>query len=361
MKLAIVHDWFVHIGGAERVLIEMHRLWPEAPIHLMIGDRTQLQRYLPDAQIIISPLGRTPFASRIYPYLAPAMPASVEHLDLSAYTTVISSSVIFSKGIVVRPGTRHISYTYSPPRMLWDYRSGYQRKGMLSTFARHSLRTWDYAAAQRPDELVAISHAVADRIKKYWRRDALVIPPPIRTSVVATSYPILGLEQSLPKQYFLIVARLVDHKLLNIVLEALHKTGKHLVIVGEGPLRRSLEKRSPHHALFLGWQPDDVVDQLYENCQAVIVPNEEDFGLTAVEAMSHGAPVLALRAGGAMETVVEGVTGEFFDDPIPEALAEGIHRISWNLPAYNRDSIRKHAEQWSLGHWQSRMRTLVGE
>lgn len=352
MKLAIVHDWFVRIGGAERVLIEMHKLWPEAPIYFLVADKRAIALHLPDADVRVSRLSHLPFASRLYPYLAWAMPSAVEGLDLSGYDTVLSSSVMFAKGAVIRPGTRHIAYCYSPSRMLWDRAAAYERRSIFSGLIRHLLRSWDAAAAQRPDILAAISQTVSDRITKYWRRTAVIVPPPVRMPIAAAPH-------DAGHPYFLVVSRLVPHKMLSVVVDAFNKTRHQLIVAGDGPLRTALKRRAHENIRFIGWQPDAVINQLYAGCQAVIVPNDEDFGLTAVEAMAHGKPVLALRAGGAVETVLEGVTGEFFDDPIPEALADGIKRIRNALSSYSPDAIRKHAQQWSHDRWVHRMRTLV--
>lgn len=352
MKLAIVHDWFVRVGGAERVLKAMHALWPDAPVHFLVADRAAVRAHLPHADVRISRLGRIPLAARIYPALGWAMPSAVESLDLSGYDTVLSSSVMFAKGAVVRPGTRHISYCYSPSRMLWDRAASYERRGIFSSLARHALRSWDHAAAQRPDELVAISRTVADRIAKYWRRDAVVLPPPVVPARDAVPH-------DAGHPYFLAVARLVPHKGLGVLVDAFNKTRQHLVIAGDGPLLRTLARRAGPTVRIAGWQSDDALASLYAGAAAVVIPNEEDFGLTAVEAMTYGKPVLALRAGGATETVLEGVTGEFFDDPIPEAIADGVRRIRAALLAYDAAGIRRHADRWSQERWAVRMRTLV--
>ena len=352
MKLAIVHDWFVRVGGAERVLMAMHRLWPDAPIHFLVADKAAVKRHLPGATVRVAPLGRIPLASRLYPYLGWAMPSAVESLDFSAYDMVLSSSVMFSKGAVVRPDTRHICYCYSPSRMLWDRAATYERTGPASGLMRHALRSWDHAAAQRPDQLVAISRTVADRISKYWRRDALVLPPPVNPALSVTPHT-----EGHP--YFLAVSRLVPHKMLGTLIDAFNKTGAHLVIVGDGPLKHSLRRRAGPNIRLAGWQSDEKLAAFYAGASAVVVPNDEDFGLTAVEAMTYGKPVLALRAGGAMETVLEGVTGEFFDDAIPEAMADGIKRIRAAMSSYDPAGIRKHADQWSEERWVGRMRRLV--
>jgi glycosyltransferase involved in cell wall biosynthesis len=352
VKLAIVHDWIVSMGGAERVLVALHRMWPQAPIYTLLHKPATVRQWLPDATIVTSGLQPLPLAWKYYSWLAPAMPSAIESFDLSAYDTVISSSVLFSKGIVVRPGTRHLCYCYSPARMLWDRTNPYERQGIGSHIYRHALRSWDQAAAQRPDQMLAISHTVAERITKYYRRPAIVVPPPTR----AVSE---GIAPHITDGYFLIVSRMVPHKMLEMALDTFAKLRYRLIVVGDGPLRERLQYRATSNVSFTGWVSDEVLDGLYAHCRAVIVPNEEDWGLTAVEAMAHGKPVLALRRGGVTETVIEGVTGEFFDDPIPEALADGIRRIIQNEDAYGPQYLRTHAAQWGESQFSARMHALV--
>lgn len=278
------------------------------------------------------------------------MPSTVEGFDLSDYDTVLSSSVVFSKGVIVRPGTRHICYCYSPSRMLWDRAATYERRGIANQIVRHVLRSWDVSAAQRPDQMIAISQTVAARISNYYRRDALVIPPPITIPDVAPATT---------SDYFLVVSRMLPHKNLPMLLEAFGKMKHRLVIAGDGPGLETLRKHAGQNITFTGWVSDAERDQLYADCRAVIMPNEEDFGLTAVEAMAHGKPVLALRKGGATETVLEGITGEFFDDPIPAALADGVRRLNAAYAQYSISTIRAHALQWSEEHFNNRMRAVV--
>jgi glycosyltransferase involved in cell wall biosynthesis len=290
---------------------------------------------------------------RWLPLATALLAAGTESLDLSSYDTVLSSSVLFSKGIIVRPGTRHISYCYSPPRLLWDRAASYERRGPVSAFVRHAWRAWDASAAQRPDQLVAISRAVADRIAVYWRRTALVIPPPTPEPVVLrepydAGYP-----------YLLAVGRLVPHKNFGLLIDACNKTRHRLVIAGDGPLRAPLMRKAGPTVSFAGAVDDATLTSLYAGATAVVIANDEDWGLTAVEAMMVGTPVLALRSGGVLETVIDGVSGVFFDDPIPEALADGIIRIRASASSFDRDAIRRHAKQWSTEQWASRMRTLV--
>ncbi len=350
MKLAIVHDWFIRPGGAERVLVRLHHLWPDAPIYMILADPAMVRAYLPRADVRTSGLQRLPMSQRLYPYLAPLMPSAVEGFDLSGYDTVLSSSVTFSKGVIVRPGTRHICYCYSPSRMLWDRAASYERRGIAQQLIRHALRSWDVAAARRPDQMIAISQTIASRISTYYRRDSLVIPPPIRMPEVVP--PTSG-------DYFLVVSRILPHKNLAMLLEAFGKLRYPLVIVGDGPSLNATRTHAAPSITFTGWVSDTERDRLYAGCRAVIIPNEEDFGLTAVEAMAHGKPVLALRKGGATETVLEGITGEFFDDPIPAGLADGIRRLQASYTQYAMPDIRAHALQWSEEYFDARMRAVV--
>jgi glycosyltransferase involved in cell wall biosynthesis len=359
MKLAIVHDWIVDVGGAERVLIALHRLWPDAPIYTLLYKPATVRAWLPDATIIASRLQRIPLAWRIYPWLAPLMPSAIESFDLSGYDTVLSSSVLFSKGVVVRPGTRHLCYCYSPARMLWDSSSAYTRFGRTGRVIRHVLRTWDSVAARRPDQMIAISQTVADRIATYYRRESIVVPPPTRQVSGVRDQVLEAKTYTLEPEYYLVVSRMVPHKSLDVVTNAFAKLRHRLVIVGDGPLRARLQHRAPHNITFTGWVSDETLDGLYDHCRAVIVPNEEDWGLTAIEAMAHGKPVLALRSGGATESVIEGVTGEFFDDAIPEALADGMKRLRANLLHYDPAQIRARAAQYGPEQFEQRMRTLV--
>jgi len=355
MNIAFVHDWIVTSGGAERTLAHLHKIWPDAPVYTLLTNPAVARRLLPQATIITSGLQRLPLSWRYYPQLAPFMPSAIEAFDFSGFDTVISSSVIFSKGIIVRPSTRHICYCYSPTRMLWDRNAQYERAGLASNIYRHLLRSWDQTAAQRPDQMIAISNTSAARISKYYRRSAMVIPPPTRQPCTADT-------SRVPQgEYYLVVARMVSHKELEMVVDAFAKLRYRLVIVGEGPLYAKIVGRATPNITCTGWVPDAQLDGLYAHCTAVIMPNEEDWGLTALEAMSHGKPVLALRRGGAVESILEGITGEFFDDAIPEALADGMKRIRASLQKYDSQAIELHASHYGEQQFRDRMQLLVSQ
>ena len=355
MRITLVHDWLNNLGGAERVLIELHRIFPEAPIHALFYNKKFAREHLPDAKIITSGLQKFPFITKTYPFLLPLMPSAIESFDMSDYDVVISSSVIFSKGLILKPKTRHICYCYSPTRFLWDRHTEYEHSSWPAKFAQHLLRIWDRQASDRVDEFVAISEHVRDRIKKYYRRDAKIIYPPVsittRGVVIPKSVDNLG--------YYLIVSRLFPFKNIDIAIDAFNKLGYQLVIVGDGPDKKRLKKMAGKNIKLVGHKTDEEVAEYYRNCKAFIMPQEEDFGLTPLEAMSFGKPVLALRHGGALETITEGLHGEFFDDPIPEAVADGVRRLNDNLQAYKVMEFKYQAMKFSQDRFKREILALL--
>ncbi|HWA64346.1 MAG TPA: glycosyltransferase [Candidatus Paceibacterota bacterium] len=394
MKLAIVHDWIKDLAGAERVLIELHRVYPSSPIYTLFYRPGFVRQFLPDADIRPSFLQKIPFITRLYPLIALLMPVAVESFDLGEFDTVISSSVIFSKGLILKPSTRHICYCYSPSRQLWDRHAEYaaENNSWPARVAQHLLRLWDRPAADRVDQFVAISETVAARIKKYYRRDTIVIYPPANdlSNSVSTKNPSHAavefsragsrqksadfcapsrlpasersrLEKILQRQqeYYLMAGRLYEYKNIGIAIEAFNKLGYPLVIVGDGPARKKLQQLANENIIFLGSVDDTTLANCYLSCRAFIMPQEEDFGLTSVEAMQFGKPVLALRRGGATETILEGVTGEFFDDPIPEGLADGIRRLNERYSAYERETIKLHAAKFSIESFRQKFLEII--
>lgn len=389
MKLAIVHDWFLHLGGADRVLVALHRIFPDAPIYTLFADQQSVSRYLPNANVRTSFLQRIPLITRLYQKMALLMPAAVESFDLSGYDTVISSSPAFAKGIVTNPKTRHICYCYSPTRQLWDNAASYTDEisnlqfpiskqnsaasyklqitdmRLPTRFSQHFLRLWDRQAADRVDEFIAISEHVRSRIRKYYQRDARVIYPPVpnlhetRNMQHVTKEKMLHAAYFMPQDYYLLVSRLYRYKNVDVAVDAFNKLGYPLVIIGDGPDRRRLQKLAGRNIMFTGRVSDERLAWYYENCRAFIMPQEEDFGLTPVEAMQFGRPTVALRRGGALETITEGETGEFFDDPIPEALADGVRRLNEKYHVYRPIKIKAGADRFSSTVFEKNIRALV--
>ncbi len=366
MKLALVHDWLKEIGGAERVLIELHKIFPEAPIYTLFYNKEFVREYLPNADIRASFLQKIPFISKFYMLFVWLMPVAIESFDLSEFERVISSSAIFSKGLVLKPSTKHICYCYSPTRFLWDWHAEYNKDKELSWPAlifQHLLRLWDRSSADRVDQFVAISKVVQARIKKYYRRDSVVIYPSVRNLThdsphkkSADFFALARLPASVrsskgsdssPHDYYLIVSRLYKYKNIDIAIEAFNKLGYQLMIIGDGPDRERLENMAGPTIKLLGSKSDEVLAEYYSSCRAFVMPQEEDFGLTPIEAMSFGKPVVALRRGGAIETIIEGETGEFFDDPIPEALADAVRRLNENYESYDSEAIKVQANKFS--------------
>ena len=364
MRLALVHDWLKNISGAERVLIELHEIFPKAPIYTLFYDKHFVRQWLPNADIRASFLQKIPFITKLYPLFGWLMPTAIESFDLSEFDTVLSSSAIFSKGLILKPSTKHICYCYSPSRFLWDWHAEYSRDKALSWPAllyQHFMRLWDRASADRVDQFVAISHVVQSRIKKYYRRDSIVIYPP-----AGIKYPVSSIQDSentkytIPDTgYYLIVSRLHKYKNIDIAIEAFNKLNYPLIIIGDGPDKARLQRMAGKNIIFWGEQSDSTLAQYYASCRAFIMPQEEDFGLTPIEAMSFSKPVVALRRGGAIETVIEGQTGEFFDDPIPEGLADAVRRLNENYSTYNSDIIKSQAQKFSSERFKSEILKLL--
>ncbi|MBX4211261.1 MAG: glycosyltransferase [Candidatus Yanofskybacteria bacterium] len=348
-KIALVHDWLLGLGGAERVLHELHEVFPEAPVYTLFASKRFVRQFLPNTKVFTSFLQKFPFITRNYRFWAALMPLAVESFDLSEYDVVISSSVLFSKGLIVRPKTKHICYCYSPARPLWDRSSEYA-KGLVS---RHLWRIWDRQASDRVDEFVSISKTIQERIKKYYGKDSRIIYPPNTLEVQAA-------EASLEREpYYLIVARLFPHKNIELAIDVFNKLGQRLIVIGDGPLREKLQELAGPTVRILGPKDDETVATYYKYCRALIMPQEEDFGLTSVEAMMYGKPVLALRKGGAVESIIEGETGEFFDDPIPQALADGVRRLNERYDGYDKQGIIEQAKKFSREKFRSEILSLL--
>ncbi len=368
-KIALVHDWLLNIGGAEKVLKTLHEIFPSAPIYTLFYNKKFTDEFIPDAEIRPSFLQKTYRAMGTHKLLLPLLPTAIESIDLSEYDLVISSSVSFSKGLILKPKTRHICYCYSPMRQVWDWHAEYKKEPhviprSVTALIQHFFRIWDRLASTRVDEFVAISENVRQRIRKYYGRDSTVIYPPVEFSsqppIPYTLYP---------KPFFLIVSRLFKHKNIDIAVEAFNKLEWPLVVIGDGPELRRLKKQARStgsgqagsNIKFLGYQTDDMVRNYYAKCIAFIMPQEEDFGITPIEAMSFGKPVLALKRGGALEYMQEGINGEFFEDPTEEVLADGARRLKEGIDAgkYDPEIIKKTTERFSAERFKKEIERLA--
>lgn len=366
MKVALVHDYLIRFGGAERVLLELSKMFPEAPIYTFLYDEEKMAVWFPAERIRVSFLQKFPeFLRRRHKYLLPFLPFAPETFDLREFDLVISSSSAFAKGVITRPKTIHINYCHNPARFLWDYNFEYLKEQHLGNWRRpivklvlNYLRLWDRAASQRVDYFIANSKATAERIKKQYRRQAKVIYPPVE---IANGESLTANSKNSDNSYFLIVSQLTPYKKIDIAVEAFNKLELSLIIIGEGPHKIYLQKIARSNIKILGWQPDEAVSKYYKNCLAFILPGEEDFGIAAVEAMKYGKPVLAFKAGGALETILPGMTGEFFEAPVAEVLADGVRRLRENLARYSPLVIRKWAEKFSAERFRREMMEFIGE
>jgi glycosyltransferase involved in cell wall biosynthesis len=360
-NIAFVHDFLLYQGGAENTLSAMSEIFPKAPIFTLLQDENFVQKSFPNQKVESSFLQKAPrFLTKRYRFLFPLMPTAIETFNLRDFDVVISSSSAFAKGIVVKPKTKHFCYMHTPMRYVWDWSYEYleeqKLKGKTKLFTRFLLsylRMWDRASAERVDKFIANSKYTAQRIEKYYRKEAEVIYPPVE---VKKFHP-----QEKHDDYFLTVGRLSPYKRTKLIAEVFVKLKLPLVIVGEGKEKEELEKIAKEHENIkvLGFVEDKELIKLYENARAFVAASEDDFNITVVEAMAAGKPTIVLRKGGTAETVIEGKTGEFFDVPQLEILADGVRRFIANEKKYDYLEIRKHAEKFSKEIFKQKMLEFV--
>ncbi|MEK7529047.1 MAG: glycosyltransferase [Patescibacteria group bacterium] len=348
MKIALVQDFLTRLGGAERVLKVLADMYPKAPIYTLLYDEEKVGAVFPKQRVITSRLQNySTFIRNRVKYLLPRIPQIVELWDFSGFDLVISSSTSFVHGIITGTKTRHVSYYHSPMRFAWDWHSEYVKEQNLTglkkaavAYIMKDIREWDRFAGDRPDFHIANSETVRKRIKKYYRIDAgKVIHPPVDISrfSVGKSH----------EDYFLIVSTLTPYKRIELAIQLFNKIGRRLVIIGDGPHKNFLQTISKPNIEFLGFKSDEAVAEYMKNCRALIFPGEDDFGITPVEAMACGKPVIAYGHGGATETIIAGKTGEFFHEPTVTSLEQGLARFFNNERSYSPLAIRRHANQFS--------------
>jgi glycosyltransferase involved in cell wall biosynthesis len=345
-RIAIVCSWLNQYGGAERVLETLHDMYPRAPVYTSMYAPKALPRHFATWDIRTTFLQQVPFTRSHHQLFLPLYPIAFEQLDLSSYDLVVDVSSAFSYGVLTRPETPHVSYCLTPARFLWNYHD-YARRESLGPLTRVALaplltwlRAWDVQAARRVDHFVAISRLVESRIRKYYGRESSLIYPAID---VGRFQPALAGEV---EDYYLVVSRLIPYKRIDLAVKAFGKLGLPLKIVGGGRDRAALERIATPNVQFLGRVSDADLGLLYARCRAFIFPGEEDFGLTPLEAQAAGRPVIAFGAGGALETVTEGVTGEFFRAASAESLAESV--AGFRAGRYDPTEIRRRAEAFDV-------------
>lgn len=356
MRVAIVHYWLINMRGGEKVLEAFCEMFPKADIYTHVYKHEGMSDTIKRHRIKTTFINRLPFAEYWYKNYLPLMPLAIEQLDLREYDLVISSESGPAKGFVTSSGTVHVCYCHTPMRYLWDMYHDYLSnagivKRMMIRPLMHYLRMWDALSALRVDHFIANSNFVAQRIRKHYRRDSNIVHPPVSAEDFYISEEI--------SDYYLMVGQLVSYKCAHIAIDAFNRLGKKLIIIGDGEEYKNLKRRAGPNIHLMGRQSFSVIRKHYAECRALIFPGVEDFGIVPLEAMSSGRPVIAYRAGGALETVVEGKTGLFFNEQTVDALIESVEEYEETSEQYKPSLIREHAEKFNNARFKHEMRSLI--
>jgi len=351
VKIAVVHDYFTQLAGAEKVAEELYNMLPGADLFATVALHHTMPDSLKGVKVRTSWMQRLPMMDKYYRFYFLFYPFAVRSLDLSGYDLVISSSSGYVKGVRVDLNAIHICYCHTPMRWAWSFDSYSSREnfggGLTAILAAliRGLRLWDEGAARQPDHFIANSKVVANRIMRAYGRYAEVIAPPIDIERFELS--------SEHDDYYIVLARLVSYKRIDLAVSACTQLGKRLVVIGAGTALKSLRAGAGPTIEFVGRVSDEEVERYVSRCRALIFPGEEDFGMSPVEVAAAGRPTIAFRAGGAVETVEENVSGLFFDEQTPEALVKAIGRFEQQ--EWSPYRIRKHAEGFSREVFHTRL------
>ncbi len=357
MRIALVHDFLVQNGGAEKVLEELHSIFPEAPIYTSIYEAEIMPKNYRHWDIQTSFLQKIPAKKRTHRFFLPWYPMAFESFDLSEYELVISSSSAFAHGVITHPEALHICYSHTPMRYAWMSSSYLERENMPASVRTllaptlHKLRGWDANASMRVDHYIANSRIVAGRIEKYYRRKCDIVFPPIDTEAFALAED--------AEDYYLIAARFAPYKRLDLAIEACNKMRRKLVVVGSGRQEKHLRELAGPTVEFQGRVDFGTLVNIMSRCKAYIMPGQEDFGISPVEANACGRPVIAYDAGGARDSQREGVTGVLFEQQTVESLCEAIERLE--TMNFDPHRIREHAMQFDKEVFRESILRIVDE
>ncbi|MBV9423214.1 MAG: glycosyltransferase [Solirubrobacterales bacterium] len=351
--MALVHDFLLDIRGGERVFMELCRMWPRADIYTAVYDEEGTEGHFAGRTIFSSFLQRLRPSARTFRALLPLYPAAIESFDLSGYDLVISSSSAWAHAVLCDEGTVHVSYCHNPFRYAWNDRDATlaaRRDPLTRAFLRDVFRRWrqwDWIAAQRTDRYVANSHTTRARIGTYFARDAAVVYPPVQTDRFAPGR--VG-------DHYVVVSELMPHKQIDVAIEAFNRLRRPLIVIGDGPDERRLKRLARSTVLLTGRLPDAEVAELLQGARALILPAIEEFGIAAVESQAAGRPVIARRGGGALETVVEGLTGCFWSGG-PDELADAV--VEFDDPAVDPQACVRNAARFDAVQFREGMRAEV--
>lgn len=354
MKVALVHYWLVGMRGGEKVLETLCDLYPDADIFTLVADPAKLSPTLLRHKI------HTSFLQKIggvkhYQKMLPLMPMALESFDLSAYDLIISSEAGPAKGVITRPDALHICYCHSPMRYIWDlYPQYYRNAGLLTrlglSLTSPALRTWDVTTAARVDHFIANSNYVAQRIRKFYRRDAQVINPPVDTTRFTLSDEIAD--------YYLCAGQITPYKKIDIAVDACTRLNRPLVVIGSGA-DAALKRRAGPSITFLDSVDNETMAHYFRTCRALLFPGVEDFGIVPLEVMASGRPVIAFARGGATETVIDGKTGLFFHEQTAESLTGAIERFEASETLYRPDTIQAHAANYRTPVFRDTLHSFI--
>jgi len=355
VKVALVHDWLTGMRGGERVLEIFCDLFPEATLHTLIHHKGAMSPTIEKMNIVESRVHRWPWGHSRFRHYLPSFPRLIESFDFSGYDLIISSSHCVAKGAIPPPGALHICYCHTPMRYVWDLYDDYVRERgplvrLFLSMSRGPLRRWDVRTADRVHHYVANSHHVADRIKRHYKREAAVIHAPVDDEYFTPGNGEIG-------DYYLIVSAMVPYKRVGLAVHAFSRSGKRLVVIGSGSDAGRIKKEAGPSVEFLGNVEDMQLKEYYRKAKALIFPGEEDFGITPLEAMACGRPVIAYGKGGALETVVDGETGLFFNEDTEESLLAAVDKFE--SMSFTISDARRRAERFSKSRFIKQIREFI--
>lgn len=354
IKVAIVYDRVNKWGGAERVLLALHEMFPEAPLYTSVYDEKNASWASVFPKIYTSFLQKVPFLRNKHEFFGWLMPIVFEQFDLSKFDLVISVTSESAKGIITKPNTYHVSYLLTPTRYLWSGYEDYFSNKILRFVSKpivNYLRKWDKIASNRPDKIIAISTEVQKRINKYYDRDSEIVSPPV-------NFPEVSLVKHSRGVYYLVVSRLVKYKKVDLAIKAFNKLNLPLVIVGVGNEEKYLKSIANKNIKFVGQVTEMELINYYKNAKALILPQDEDFGIVAVEAQSFGVPVIAYKKGGSLDTVIDGKTGVFFEEQNEKSLMQAVKKFA--KMTFSKVKLRNNARRFDKRQFKRKLqRSLV--
>ena len=356
VKVALSHDWLNGMRGGEKCLEAFCELYPDSTIHTLFYDKGKLSDLIARRPILTTRLQNFPNIFTQYRNYLPFFPKAIEAFDLKGYDLILSTSHCVAKGIRKQNGALHVCYCFTPMRYAWGFFEEYfGRKDVFSkwliTYFMKRLKAWDLRSNQNVDHFVAISHHVKNRIRDFYNKEAEVVYPPVNTDYFMPD----GAKGT--EDFYLIVSALVPYKRIDLAIEAFNKLGRRLVVIGDGPLRKALEKKAGRNIKFLGWQPDEVLRDYYRRTRALIFPGEEDFGIVPVEVQACGRFVIAFGRGGVLETVLEGKTGLFFHEVSVESLCAAV--LGFEKENFNPEDARANAVRFGRERFKSEIKNMI--